>query len=158
MTNGTAATTDRRVSLDDLLGSWRLLSAVQHFEDGSRVAEFGASATGYLSYTAGGTVSAVLGAADRPQVSASDPLDATDAEYASSARRFVAYAGTFTLDEETGRVHHEIELALFPNWQGKSQLRLLELIGDTLSIEASPRTDSDGRTFHSQLRWRRVTR
>ena len=156
MTNDAAARTDRRIVLEDLLGSWRLLSAVQHFEDCSRVAEFGASATGYLSYTAGGTVSAVLGSADRPTVAASDPLDATDAEYASSARRFVAYAGTFRLDETTGEVHHEIEIALFPNWQGKSQLRLLELSGDTLSIEASPRTDSEGRTFHSQLRWRRV--
>jgi len=140
----------------DIVGSWKLLSAVQHFDDGSKVAEFGPSAHGLLTYTAEGTVSAVLGAADRPRIAAGDPQDATADEYESSARRFVAYAGTYSLDEQTGHVVHTIELSLYPNWQGDSQLRVLQLDGDTVTIVASPRTAADGRGFHSELRWRRV--
>jgi len=49
----------RTISKDAIVGSWRLLSAVQHFDDGTKVAEFGPHACGYLSYTAEGTVSAV---------------------------------------------------------------------------------------------------
>jgi len=55
-------------------------------------------------------------------------------------------------------VHHSIELALYPNWQGQSQLRQLRLNGDILMITASRRTAADGRTFRAELRWRRVTR
>ena len=150
---------DRRpISREAISGSWRLLSAVQHFDDGGRVAEFGPSASGYLVYTPEGTVTAVLGAADRPAVSASDPQGATAAEYESSAQRFVAYAGTYSIDETAGEVLHSIELSLYPNWQGRSQLRILHLEGDILTIVASPRTAADGRGFHSELRWRRVTR
>ena len=80
----------RKISRDTIVGSWRLLSAVQHFDDGTKAAEFGPNACGYLFYTPEGTVSAVLGASDRPVVAALDPLDATPDEYASSARTFVA--------------------------------------------------------------------
>ena len=125
-------------------------------DDGSAVPEFGANAHGYLTYTEAGTVTAVLGAGDRPTVSASDPQDGTPEEYTSSAQKFVAYAGTYVLDESTGTVHHSIELALYPNWQGQSQLRELRLEGDILMITASPRTAADGRTFRAELRWRRV--
>jgi len=148
----------RAISKDTIVGSWRLLSAVQHFDDGSKVAEFGPHACGYLSYTAEGTVSAVLGAQDRPQVAALDPQDATPEEYESSARTFVAYAGSYSLDEQTGEVKHNIEISLYPNWQGQSQLRVLQLDGDTVTIVASPRVSADGRGFHSEVRWRRVAR
>jgi len=46
----------------------------------------------------------------------------------------------------------------YPNWQGQSQLRVLQLDGDTVTIVASPRVAADGRAFHSELRWRRVAR
>ena len=146
----------QRITRDELIGSWQILSAVQHFDDGMTAAEFGPRIRGYLIYTAEGTVSAVLGASDRPDISAGDPLDATAEEYEISARRFVAYAGTFMLDEDTGHVHHTIELSLYPNWQGQRQLRLVEFDGDILTITASPRTAADGRSFHSELRWRRA--
>jgi hypothetical protein len=82
----------------------RLLSAVQHFDDGTKLAEFGPNACGYFFYEAEGTASAVPGASDRPVVAALDPQDATPGAYANSARTFVAYAGTYPLDEETGEV------------------------------------------------------
>jgi hypothetical protein len=145
-----------RVARDCIIGSWALVSAVQHFDDGSSHDEFGPNAHGYLSYTEAGTVSAVLGASDRPALAAADPQDATPDEYASSAQRFIAYAGSFTLNEATGEVQHSIDVSLFPNWEGHSQLRLLALDGDSLAIIASPRTTEDGRRFHARITWRRV--
>jgi hypothetical protein len=145
-----------RISQDDLVGSWRLLAATQHFDDGSVEPEFGPNAHGYLSYSAAGTVTAVLGDADRPRVAAADPQDGTPEEYKNSAQKFVAYAGSYTLDANSGEVHHSIEVALYPNWQGQSQLRILHLYSDILTITASPRTTADGRTFRAELRWQRV--
>ena len=145
-----------RISQDDIVGSWRLLSATQHFDDGSVEPEFGTNAHGYLSYSAAGTVTAVLGDADRPRVAAADPQDGTPEEYTSSARKFVAYAGSYTLNANSNEVHHSVDVALYPNWQGQSQLRILHLDGDILTITASPRTAADGRMFHAELRWQRV--
>ena len=76
----------RAIARDAIVGSWRPLSAVQHFDDGTKVAAFGPNACGYLFYTAEWTVSAVLGASDRPVFAALDPQDVTPDAYASSAR------------------------------------------------------------------------
>jgi hypothetical protein len=47
--------------VDDLLGAWRLDSAIEAFDDGERRDEFGPSPEGYLCYNPSGIVSATLG-------------------------------------------------------------------------------------------------
>ncbi len=59
--------------VDDLLGAWRLESAVEVFDDGERRDEFGPNPEGYLCYNPVGIVSATLGDSARPPVSAGDP-------------------------------------------------------------------------------------
>jgi hypothetical protein len=143
-------------SVDDLLGAWRLESAVEVFDDGERRDEFGPNPDGYLCYDAAGVVSAVLGDSARPTVSAGDPQSGTDDEYESMARHFIAYAGPFSVDVGNGTVVHHVDVSLFPNWQGHDQVRRVTIDGGRLSIIASDRTSADGRTFHSELIWLRV--
>jgi Lipocalin-like domain len=142
--------------VDDLLGAWRLDSAVEVFDDGERRDEFGPSPDGYLCYTPAGVVSATLGDSGRPQVPARDPQSATDDDYEKMARRFIAYAGPFSVDVANGTVTHHVDVSLFPNWQGHDQIRRVTIDGRQLSIIASDRTSADGRTFHSELIWLRI--
>ena len=72
------------------------------------------------------------------------------------ARHFIAYAGPFSVDVGDGTVTHHVEVSLFPNWEGHDQVRRVTIEGGQLSIIASDRTSTDGRTFHSELIWRRV--
>ena len=144
-----------RMTLDDIIGSWRLVRAVQVFDDGTEVDEFGQQADGYLCYTAQGTVSAVLGSTARADLVARDPQSGTPDEYAEAARRFIAYAGRFTLDSELGNVTHHIDVSLYPNWQNEDQPRRLLIDQGQLAITASDRVTADGRTFHVELHWRR---
>ena len=146
----------RFTGADDLLGAWRLESAVEVFDDGERRNEFGPSPEGYLCYSPAGVVSAVLGDSARPSVSAGDPQSATDDDYEEMARRFIAYAGLFSVDVGNETVTHHVDVSLFPNWQGHDQVRRVTIEGGRLSIIASDRTSSDGRTFHSELIWLRV--
>jgi hypothetical protein len=74
-------------SPSDLLGAWRLESAVEVFDDGERRDEFGPSPEGYLCYHPAGIVSATLGASARPSVPAGDPQSGTDSDYGNMARR-----------------------------------------------------------------------
>ena len=64
--------------VDDLLGAWRLESAVEVFDDGERRDEFGPNPAGYLCYNPAGVVSATLGDSARPPVPAGDPQSGTD--------------------------------------------------------------------------------
>ena len=142
--------------LDDLLGSWRLESAVEVFDDGERRDEFGPNPEGYLCYNSGGIVSATLEDSARPSVSAADPQSGTADDYEKMARRFIAYAGTFSVDIGNETVTHHVDVSLFPNWRGDDQVRRISLEDGRLSIIASDRVSADGRTFHSELIWLRV--
>jgi hypothetical protein len=84
--------------VDDLLGAWRLESAVEVFDDGERRDEFGPNPEGYLCYNPVGIVSATLGDSARPPVSAGDPQSGTDDDYEKMDRHFIAYAGPFSVD------------------------------------------------------------
>lgn len=144
-----------KITTDSLIGAWRLQRAIQVFDDGQVLDEFGAHSDGYLCYTPDGTVSAVLGSSDRPPLDAPDPQAATADEYASAAQRFIAYAGRFTIESEDGLVTHHIDVSLFPNWEGQAQPRQLTMEDDRLVIVASERTAADGRPFHVELHWSR---
>jgi Lipocalin-like domain len=137
--------------VEDLLGAWRLESAVEVFDDGERRDEFGLSPEGYLCYNPAGIVSATLGDSTRPRASANDPQSGTDDDFEQMARRFLAYAGPFSVDVANGTVTHHVDIALFPNWQGHDQVRRVSIEGARLSIIASDRISADGRTFHSEL-------
>jgi hypothetical protein len=67
--------------VDDLLGAWRLQSAVEVFDDGERRDELGPSPEGYLCYHPAGIVSATLGDSARPPVPAGDPQSGTGDDY-----------------------------------------------------------------------------
>lgn len=141
------------LSMNDLIGAWRLVSVIEIFADGERRPELGTNADGYLCYSPNGIVSAVLGNMDRATSTAHDPQTATDDELAAMARPFIAYAGPFSIDGDT--VTHHIDVALFANWQAGDQVRHVRVSGDELIIEASPRTGPDGRKFYSELTWSR---
>jgi Lipocalin-like domain len=81
---------------------------------------------------------------------------ATDDDYEKMARRFIVYAGPFSVDVGNGTVTHHVDVSLFPNWQGRDQVRRLTIEGRRLSIIASDRTSPDGRIFHSEPIWLRV--
>jgi hypothetical protein len=142
--------------VDDLLGAWRLESAVEVFDDGERRDEFGPRPDGYLCYNPAGIVSATLGDSARPPVPAGDPQSGTDDDYEKMARYFVAYAGPFSVDAGNGTVTHHVDVSLFSNWQGRDQVLRVTIEGGRLSIIASDRTSADGRIFHSELIWLRV--
>ena len=139
----------------EIIGAWSLVSVVSVYEDGQRVDELGPRPAGYLCYTPEGFVSATLGDSTRPTSRAGDPHSATADEYAAMTRKFIAYAGRYSLDEATSTVVHRMEVSLFTNWTGQGQERHLAVDGDTLTITASPRVAADGRSFHSELVWRR---
>lgn len=143
-------------TIDDLVGAWRFVSADEVFSDGESRPQFGSEASGYLSYSSNGIVTAVLGSLHRPAGNAADPQGATDTEVVAMARDFIAYGGPFALDADTDTVTHHIDIALFPGWQGGDQVRHFTVDGTLLRGTTPPMASPDGRTFHVELTWARV--
>lgn len=144
------------ITTDDVIGAWKLSSATAVFADDERRPEFGPEAAGYLSYSANGIVTAILGDMTRPVSGVSDPQRVSREDQAAMAHGLIAYAGPYTVNAD-GTVIHHVDIALFTDWQGKPQRRHAQITGNELRITGSSRTSPDGRTFHSELIWERLT-
>ena len=110
---------------------------------------------GMLTYSAGGTMVAIMGPGDRPRFATEDVTGGTPDERAGAFATFIAYGGSYELTGDT--VTHHVETSLFPNWIGTRQRRQWELdpTGRHLTL-TSPPLLLGGTTRIQRLRWERL--
>jgi len=108
-------------------------------------APHGDEPTGRIFYDASGRMSALLLPPGRA------PLDrsATAEDYRESMRGVVAYFGSYTIDESTGRVIHHVEAASNPAWIGDDFVRWYRFEGNRLVLSLNP-------DFEGTLVWERM--
>ena len=139
--------------LDQLVGTWRLVSATATTESGHvDPAPFGSSPSRLLIYTREGTVSVQVSYGGRSRLSA-DRRAAAAAERAEAFATFFAYAGRYSV---TGnRVVHHVEIASVQNWVGTDLTRVIDLEGARMTLRTPP-SAVDGVMRTSELMWERV--
>jgi hypothetical protein len=76
------------------------------------------------------------------------------AELAAAAEGYLAYAGTYEVDEAARMVTHYVELSLIPNWVSRPQRRAVDLQADSLILTAEALRLQD-ETATPRLTWRR---
>jgi hypothetical protein len=137
------------VALEDILGTWRLLSYVREvISTGERYNQFGDHPYGYLGYAPDGRMYGIF--TDR----APEGVAATAEAEASGT--VVAYAGTYQLDGD--RMVHHVDIAWNPAWTGTDQVRFLDLKDGVLTITTAPyRSYVDGREGRSILTWTKLS-
>lgn len=166
MTDDTSAGTPARVSSDRqpsgslreaLVGSWTLVSWVQtDIETGEELLPVGESPVGYLLYTPDGYMSAQIATPDRDRFAAGDMNRGTPDEYMAAGRSYLAYSGPYYVDEARAAVEHGMTISLFPNWTGDRQLRLVDLDGDVLRLNAGNPITYNGRSVDTTVTWHRA--
>ena len=109
------------------------------------LASHGDEPTGRISYDAAGRMWAMLLPPGRSPVTNSSTAE----EYRDAMRGLVAYYGTYTVDESTGRVIHHLQAASNPAWIGVDFIRWFRLDGPNLVISLSPE-------FENTLLWERL--
>jgi hypothetical protein len=62
-------------------------------------------------------------------------FEGSDAEFAEAARGCVAYTGRWKM--RGGKVVHEADVSLFPNWMGTELVRSCEFVGNRLSLSTA---------------------
>jgi len=138
-----------------LVGTWTLFSMTYRDEaSGKETDLWGKDPIGFLTYTPGGRMSAVIAAASR-KVTAASADQASVEEQATLFRSCFGYAGTYSLTD-TGVIHH-VEVASDPTWIGKDQARFVRFEGKRLIVTGPPlQTVSDPNPRVLQLVWERA--
>lgn len=144
---------DIAVTVEDLLGTWDLVSFETLIDDEVSSHPLGDQAAGRLFYGADGTVSAFLSRPDRPWPTGVEFTSAPADDRARAALGFVAYTGRFRLEGD--RVVHRIHLSLYPEMVGTDLVRTARFEGSDLILSTEPLRTPGGRVRNQRLTWTR---
>jgi hypothetical protein len=131
-----------------LAGTWELVDFVSRAPDGAVSRPFG-TAIGRLMYDAHGHMAGQIMQPDRAAVGRDD-----DAAARAAFDGYIAYYGTYVVDDARAVVTHRVTGSLNPAIVGTEQVRRMRADGDRLVLEADFRTRQG--TIVQTLTWRRI--
>jgi hypothetical protein len=138
------------VRKDELLGRWRIVEWVQHYDDGRKKYPFGHDPQGFIQYDSDRMFCFVCSAA-RPPLGGTQ-WNVPEADKARAYETCFAYSGSYEIAGDD--VLHRVDLSLNPNWVGTTQRRRVALRGGRLVISARMEPDTpEART--AELTWTR---
>ncbi len=135
------------------VGTWRLVSWEQRYDDGGVDYPYGEDAIGQIMYGAGGSMSAIVFRAGIPHFESGDVLSGTDEEVRAAYEGLLSYYGTYTVDTEEESVTHHTVGCWFPNWMGDGLTRYYKFEGTRLTL--STPWSLAGRSGLSIITWER---
>ena len=115
---------------DHFTGTWRLLACEGRWSDGRITLPYGEEPGGMLVYDGRGSFSGQIMTRKRPAFATGNLLKGSDAEVRAAFEGYVAYYGSYTVDESEGLMIHQVEGSFFPNWIGERQIRKFEFAED----------------------------
>ncbi len=144
-----------------LVGIWKLISVTAIAADGTVTSDvYGTHPVGYITYTADGHMMVMFSRSDRLSLSqevrsplSSEMQSLSTKELAQAFTTFNAYAGTYTLSNNT--IAHHIEIASIPNRVGTSLVRTFTLSENQITLRTPP-VLRDGIETVFELVWERV--
>jgi hypothetical protein len=136
--------------LDQIVGTWRLVSTEETLKDGTTrpFPAFGPHGRGFLMYQRDGYMCAFLTNPDR--VKQADPAHASPEEKAAAAHATFSYCGRYEIDGERERIVHLPEVATVPGYVGSRQVRPYRFEGGRLIFSDVEKDDP------SVARWKIV--
>ena len=126
------------VGKEKLIGTWKLESCVGQWSDGRITYPYGPNPAGLLVYDADGNFSAQIQDQDRPLFESGNLLRGAPEEIKAAFEGYVAYYGTYEVNEAAGRLTHHVSGSLFPNWVGVDQTRLVQFSDNRLLLTTPP--------------------
>jgi len=138
-------------SIDDFVGTWKLVSIDTRKEDGSL--HRSGKRKGYIVYSPDGYMSVAFMKEGRSEFTAGDIRGGTVEEKIEAFNGYISYSGPYEVTEDS--VYHNIEVSLLPNWIGEKQRRFYEFNGKRLTL-STPLQLVGGMQLSSHLVWERV--
>jgi hypothetical protein len=119
---------------DRFAGVWKLISYENKPNDGEVFQVYGPNPVGRITYDKAGRMSALLMRPGRKAIA--NPRSATVEELREIQSGFVAYFGTYDVDEASRTVIHHVQAALNPSWPGTDLRRTYEFSENRLTLRA----------------------
>jgi Lipocalin-like domain len=120
-----------------LIGTWKMISWKREIvATGEQIDALGPAPLGFINYGADGRFYALVVGRDRPSPATLPP---SDHEKLMLFNSMLAYAGTYTLDDEKA-VHH-VDVSWNQAWSGTDQVRFYKLNGNRLTITGAQAKD-----------------
>src|SRR5690349_4976824 len=119
-------------------GTWNLAAANFFTAAGELVPLYGADPLGYIRYDAQGRMSVQIMERNRPRLPMHDEMQDPLEAYTAIVRGYIAYFGTFDVDEAKGTIAHHVKGSLVPEWVGTDLIRAYEFSGNRLYLRFPP--------------------
>lgn len=126
---------------EQIVGTWELVSATVE-RGGKKVKGFGSNPLGYMIFSSDGHFSVNFVRANRPSFGSNNRETGTPDENKAAVQGNISAFGTYTLDPD-GSLTFQIIGSSFPNWNGTTQKRLVEISGNRLKY-INPATSIGG--------------
>jgi hypothetical protein len=140
--------------MTSVTGWWELVSWKQNYDDGREVVPLGENPLGRLTYSSTGDFSVIISRPDRLPFSSGQQWSASTQEKAEAYEGMLAYFGKYDFDGET--MSHHVEVSLYPNWVGHTQIRTANIENGVLRLTARlEESTSEART--AELVWRHIS-
>ena len=123
---------------EKFMGTWRLKECYGSWSDGRISYPYGKEPEGQLIYDGRDNFSGQIVGSDRRPFHSGNLLKGTLEEIKSAFEGYIAYYGTYEVDESKGQVTHHVLGALFPNWIGDVQTRNFLFEGERLRLSTQP--------------------
>ena len=127
------------------VGVWKLVSCESRDKTGEVQYPYGANPVGRLTYDAAGRMSALLMDPGRRAIGGSSTRGlaasirgASPDDMREILTGFIAYFGSFDIDESSSGVIHHVQASLIPNWVGTDLRRTYEFSNRTRLILTAP--------------------
>lgn len=136
--------------MKQLVGNWTLLSYVTENPDGSRGKPYG-NAVGRLSYDDHGHMAGQVMRPGRLEVA---PGEWGALQVRSAYAGYIAYFGTYEVNDAADTVVHHVHGALNPGWVGGKQVRRMRFEGELLVLSTD--VAKAGALVRHVLTWKKL--
>jgi lipocalin-like protein len=129
---------------EQIVGTWDFVIAEITAANGTKTLPFGDKPKGQIIFTQDGHFSQVHVSSGLPKIASNNRLAGTDADNRAIVHGTLAFFGTYAVDEAKKTVTFNITASTYPNAEGTSQTRTIDLLTATEFRNTNPAASRDG--------------
>ncbi len=133
-----------------IIGSWTFVSALNVRPDGSKSSSWDPNATGSLIYLPNGRFSFMILRSDIPKF---EREKGTSEQYRAAVQGVIAFHGTYTVDEATKTINHQVQGSSFAAFNGGQVKRIVTSVTADELKYINPATSFGGK---AEGTWKRA--